>query len=435
MRISRRTFLKGATATALLSSAHVLAVASRAWAAGPTSPVLVLVNLQGGNDPLNTIVPLDNVGAPQRSVYDQLRPDLAVPVSSLTAMGLGPDPVLGTGLAFHPNMTGLKQLYDQGRVACVLGAGIDGNSLSHFDAEKVWFFGQTNILNDPTGWVGRQLDLAFDGLPHAVSFGGQVSATFTAHLADSLGVNSIDSFELPDDPIADWRDGAARAATLRAILAENRTGISDRVARSGSMLIDQADFLASIPTTGWGSTLESEGWGPGKNLREIASLLRHDVLNPGAPSGFRFYHLRIGGFDTHSEQGNLDPTWGQPKLLFDLSRWLSGFQQDLAAIGVSDRVLTLVYTEFGRRAAQNANGQNAGTDHGAGGAMLLMGDRVVGGLHGAMPRLDQLDGNGNLRVTTDFRTVYAALIEDFLGGSQTAVLPGAPFAKLPVIQV
>ena len=154
---------------------------------------------------------------------------------------------------------------------------------------------------------------------------------------------------------------------------------------------------------------------------------------PSTASGFTFYHLRIGDYDTHSRQGAVDPAFRHPRLLLDLSRWLHGFQQDLDALGVAERVLTVVYSEFGRRAAQNAEGNDAGTDHGAGGGMLLLGDRVVGGMHGAYPRLDQLDATGSLAVTTDFRTVYAAVIDDFLGGDHTAVLPGAPFAKLPVI--
>lgn len=433
MRITRRSFLKGTTASALLSGGHVLALANRAFAAvGSAPPILVLVNLAGGNDLLNTIVPLDNVGAPQRSLYDQLRPDLAIPLSSLATTTLAPDPVLGTGLAFHPSLTGLKQLYDQDRVACVLGAGIAGSSLSHFEAEKTWFFGRPDVLVDTTGWVGRQLPL--DGLPHAVSFGGEVSPVFNADSADALGVVSVASFDLPDDPLAEWHDAAARTETLRAILAESRSGAAATVARSGDILLDQAGFLSDVATTGWGSALEAEGWGAGRSLREIASLLRHDTLNPAAASGFSFYHLRMGGYDTHSQQGSLDPTWGHPRLLTDLSRWLHGFQQDLEAIGVSDRVLTLVYSEFGRRAEQNAKGLDAGTDHGVGGAMLLLGARVVPGMHGRMPRLDQLDATGSLQVTTDFRTVYAAVIDDFLGGDHTLVLPGAPFTKLPVIQ-
>lgn len=435
MRISRRSFLRGVTGSAVLSGMHVLGLASRAWAAGTAgAPVLVLVNLAGGNDLLNTIVPLDDVGAPQRSLYQQLRPDLALPPSSLATTTVHPDPVLGTGLALHPSMTGLSQLYDQGRVAFVLGAGIAGSSLSHFEAEKVWFAGRPDVLVDNSGWIGRQLDLQADGLPHAISFGGLVSPVFEAEFADALGLRSIAGFELPDDPLWQWRDGEARAAALRDFLAEGRSGIAERIARSGRTLIDQTQFLADIPTTGWGSSLEAEGGGTGREFREIASLLRHDVLNPGAASGFSFYHVRIDGYDTHSRQGLLDTSWGHPRKLFDLSRWLHGFQQDLDAIGASDRVLTVVYSEFGRRAAQNAKGADAGTDHGAGGLMLLLGDRVVGGVHGRMPRLDQLDAAGSLAVTTDFRTVYAALIDDFLGGNHAVVLPGAPFAKLPVIQ-
>ena len=434
MRISRRSFLKGMSASAALSSLHVLGLATRASAlAGPGAPILVLVNLRGGNDLLNTIVPLNDVGAPQRTLYQQMRPDLAIPLSSLSVMGVGPDPVLGTGLALHPALGGLKQLYDQGRLACVLGAGLEGNSLSHFEAEKVWYFGRSDILTSSTGWMGRHMDLSDDGLPHAVSFGGLVTPAFDAQLAPSLGVRSVARFQLPDDREWEWRDGEARAATLDAILAEARTGAADGVARAGRVLMDQIAFLEGVQTTGWGSALEEEG-GPGADLREIGSLLRHDELNPGAASGFCLYHVKIGGYDTHSRQGTLDAAGGHPQLLTNLSRWLSGFQQDLDSLGVADRVLTLVYSEFGRRPIQNASGNDAGTDHGTAGAMLLMGNRAAGGMYGAMPRLDQLDSHENLTVTTDFRRVYAAVIDDFLAGDHTAVLPGGPFPLLPLIQ-
>ncbi|MEN8160549.1 MAG: DUF1501 domain-containing protein, partial [Myxococcota bacterium] len=258
--------------------------------------------------------------------------------------------------------------------------------------------------------------------------------TFQAELAQALGIGSVARFGFPDDREWQWRDGAARAARLEAILAEARAGALETVAGAGRTLMDQIAFLEGVETTGWGSLLEDEAWGPGRDLREIASLLRYDDLNPGAPSGFCLYHVRMGGYDTHSRQGTLDPEDGHPRLLSDFSRWLHGFQQDLDALGVADRVLTLVYSEFGRRPTQNANGNSAGTDHGTAGGMLLMGNRAAGGMHGAMPRLDQLDGHGNLTVTTDFRSVYAAVIDDFLAGDHTAVLPGAPFTTLPVIQ-
>jgi uncharacterized protein (DUF1501 family) len=230
-----------------------------------------------------------------------------------------------------------------------------------------------------------------------------------------------------------WRAGLARGAALRALLAEPRGGLAAQVARSGELVAEQADFLGGVETRGWGSALEEESWGLGRELREVASILRHDALAPGAASDFRFFHLRFGGFDTHSRQGVLDEGDTHPRLLRQLARGLAGFQADLDALGVSDRVLTLVYSEFGRRVAQSARGRDAGSDHGAGGGLLLLGDRVAGGVHGAMPRLDQLDANGNLAVTTEFRRVYAAVIDDWLGGDHTSLLPGAPFAKLPVV--
>jgi uncharacterized protein (DUF1501 family) len=434
MRLSRRTFLKSATASAVLAGAHVLGFASRAAAAGPEPRILVLVNLSGGNDALNTVIPTDDAGAPQRSLYESLRPDLAVPLSALAGLSLGPAPGLGTGLALHPSLAGLYPLYQQGRFAVVLGAGLAGSSLSHFEAEKTWFFGRPDVLLERIGWVGRQLDQGPDGPPRAVSFGGEVSPALQSAHASALGLLNLDSFDLPDDPVWQWRDGLERGAALRALLADPRAGMAETVARSGRVLVDQTAFLANVEASGWGSQLEADTWGLGRELRDVASIVRHDLLNPGAASGFSFYHLRLSGFDTHSQQGTTDPEFGQPKLLSQLSRCLLGFQQDLDAIGASGRVVTLLYSEFGRRAAQNSRGRDAGSDHGAAGALFLLGDAVAGGVHGAMPRLDQLDANGNLAVTTDFRTVYATLIDDWLGGDHAAVLPGGPFEKLPLIQ-
>lgn len=435
MRLTRRRFLASSTASAVLAGAHVLGFASRASAASPAGPILVLVNLAGGNDLLGSVIPLDDVGAPQRSLYEALRPDLAVPLGALSGLAVDADPVLGTGLALHPTLAGLHTLYGEGKLALVLGAGLAGNSLSHFEAEKAWFFGKPNVLVDPLGWVGRQLDLAADALPHAVSFGSEVNPSLTGAVADALGVGSIARFEIPDDRLWIWRDGDVRGEALRAILAEARSGAAETVARSGRLVMSQADFFGGVETAGWGSALEDQTQGLGRDLREIASLVRHDLLHPEAPSGFGFYHVRLPGFDTHTRQGALGADSGQPRLLAQLSQALLGFQRDLEAIGGSGQVVTLVYSEFGRRAAQNADGAEAGTDHGAGGLMMLLGDKVAGGVHGALPRLDQLDATGNLAVTTDFRTVYAAVIDDFLGGDHTAILPGGPFGKAPVIQV
>jgi hypothetical protein len=120
-------------------------------------------------------------------------------------------------------------------------------------------------------------------------------------------------------------------------------------------------------------------------------------------------------------------------LLGGVSRAVINFQRDLEQLGLSDRVLTVLYSEFGRRPGQNSSSAGAGTDHGRAGVTMLMGEGVAGGLHGTIPRLDDLDATHNLKVNTDFRRVYAAIIDDWLGGDHTALLPGAPFAPLPVI--
>ena len=243
MRLSRRSFLKGATASAVLAGSHVLGFSSRALAAtGPDAPILVLVNLAGGIDLLGTVIPLDDVGGPQRSRYEALRPDLVVPLPSLASLSIDADPVLGTGLALHPSLAGLHALYGEGRLALVLGAGLAGSSLSHFEAEKTWFFGRPDVVVDVVlssgaqaralmdvfrGVAARQLDQSADGQPHAVSFGGQVSPTFNAELATALGVVTIDRFELPDDKLFQWRDGAERGAELRVINGRNIMDLSN----------------------------------------------------------------------------------------------------------------------------------------------------------------------------------------------------------------
>jgi uncharacterized protein (DUF1501 family) len=435
MRLSRRTFLRGAAASAFLAGTHVLGLASRASAAEPARRILVLVNLAGGNDALNTAIPLDDAGAPQRSLYESLRPDLAVPLAALGGLELGRAPGLGTRLALHPSLAGLHGLYGQGRLAVVLGVGLAGSSLSHFEAERAWFSGRDDVVAaSGSGWLGRHLDARSGGRPQAVSFGGQVNATFAATRAESLGVSQLARFALPDDPVSDWQDGTERGEALRALLAESRTGSAAAAARAGRLVVDQADFLGGVETAGWGSRLEEDPFPLARELCDVASLIRHDLLRPGAASGFGLYHLRVSGFDTHTRQGRLDEESGQPMLLAALARSLAGFQADLDALGAGSRVVTLVYSEFGRRVAQNASGEDAGTDHGAAGALLLLGDPVVGGLHGALPRLDQLDANGNLAVTTDFRRVYASLIDDWLGGNHARVLPGGPFERLPLIR-
>ena len=218
MRINRRQFLKGASASAFLAGSNVLALAARrANAFTPDGRAILLINLSGGNDYLNTVIPLDDVGAPQRSTYQSVRPDLAIPLTSLAATEIGPCAVLGTGLALHPQMGGLAALYQEGKLAVVNGVGYPNHSLSHFEAEAVWWAGNTTPQG--SGWMGRFLDTALPlDVTHALSFGGEVNTTFVGNVADALGVREVQNFRLPDDAVDQYEDLVQPPARLGADL-------------------------------------------------------------------------------------------------------------------------------------------------------------------------------------------------------------------------
>jgi uncharacterized protein (DUF1501 family) len=433
MKFTRRDFLKGATTTAVLASSHVLAFAARqASAATGANPILVLVYLAGGNDCLNTLIPLNDTGAPQRSTYQSMRPDLAIPISALGPTTIDPDPVLGTTLALHPEMGGLWSLYNEGKVALINGVGYPDMSMSHFNSEDIWFSGNPLGLQG-TGWVGRHMDdTAIDGSTRAISFGSSVNPTLASLQSDAIGVRRLDRFDLPDDE-RPYRDLDNRKTAWAAIYDRTADDVVGRIARSGANIIQKAEFFGRIETTGWGSYNESANRGIGRDMRQVASLLRHDVLNPGDASGLSFAHVNLGGFDTHSEQGSMNSDARHPRLLREFSNAMRGFQDDLTGLGIADRVVTLVYSEFGRRIFQNDSGNSAGTDHGAGGLAFLIGDCVNGGVHGAVPAIDDPDRNGNLRYHTDMRQIYASIIDDWLSGDHRNVLPGAPFTPLDLI--
>jgi uncharacterized protein (DUF1501 family) len=223
--------------------------------------------------------------------------------------------------------------------------------------------------------------------------------------------------------------------TWDAIYAEGRApgSLTERVARSARLALAATDNLENVDTTAWGSYNDTPSSTLGYDLRDVASILRHDIRHPGDATGLCFFHVTLGGFDTHTHQGTISSERGHGQLMRSVSTALDAFQRDLADIGAADRVVTLVYSEFGRRAYQNGSRGSAGTDHGRGGLAMLMGERVAGGLHGQVPDLADLDDDGNLKITTDYRRIYAALIDDWLGGDHRNVLTGGPFEPLPLL--
>ena len=430
MRVSRRQLLKGAGSAALVASAHVLAWPRRARAALPEDPIVLLVQLQGGNDALNTVVPVNNVGIPQRSLYDFYRPDLSISPNELSATLIGVDPAVGTSLAFHPVMTDFKALYDAGHLAVVNGVGFPGAPLSHARASAVWFAGDPAGFAG-TGWLGRYSDAEFLAADTpALSLAGAPVPMFAGAHANALAARTLRGFALPDDPL--FPDLAARGPAWAAELAPD-AGDSPFVAqlrRQGADVLSKEPILGAVELSGWGSQLEAEPTPFHAALHEIASLLRYDLLFPDAASGIALFHVTQPGYDTHSLQGAAEPEGRHAQRLAQLGDALAKFYADLVALGIQNRVLVLTYSEFGRRPRQSGSGEEAGTDHGAPGTLFALGGAVVGGTYGALPGLDALDAVGNAAFTVDFRRVYATVIDRFLGADHNDFLPGAPF--LPI---
>ena len=431
-RINRRRFLQtGAATAAALTTPMVFPRAfgpRHAHAAGPVDPIFVFVQCEGGNDGLNTVIPMDDVGpVPQRSLYEAARPNIQVPISALGATQIDNDPDKGTALALHPAMPELKGLYDQGNLAVLNGIGYPGQSLSHFRSEDIWFSGEP-IGPFNGGWLGHYLDANYTASEMvAMSAARTMSASFYAQTANVLAVKKLSQFVLPEDDI--FPDLTAKRIALDSVYATEADpamtdGLQLSVGSSGNVLLGKIDEFAGVDTN-WGSNLASVNSSLADRLLEISSVIRHDAVGR-PPLGVRYFHCRLGGFDTHTNQGVLDGR--HAPLLAGVSQSLTAFWQDMVDLGVQDRVLIVTMSEFGRRVAENGG---AGTDHGAASCLFAIGDTVQGGVHGTMPALDDLD-RGNLKFHTDFRQVYATVIDRWLQfpGAHTALLPDAPHALL-----
>lgn len=438
MKIDRRRFLKRSALTAAaLATPHPLFRAafgpSIANAAGPAGAIVVLVQLEGGNDGLNTLIPVDNVsGFHQRDAYETKRPVLGIPAASLSATSLGADPVKGNELALHPELTELHDRFGEGKLAVVAGVGYPNQSLSHFRSEDIWFGGISSSAPFSTGWFGRWLASRYTSSDLvSVDVNETLNPLFSCPGCNVLALTDIDKFVLPDDPL--YPDAAAKETCIKqSYVAESSetAGVQLVVGTSGNVLLQKIDVYEAVNDWG-GSNLTGMNYSLAKRLREISSILRYDSLNPGSATGARYFHVRIGGFDTHTNQGSTSVTDRHPGLMDKLSRALDAFYQDTIDLGISNKVLTVTFSEFGRRTAENGGPVNAGTDHGAASVLFALGGAVQGGVYGTLPDLNALDPQGNMVFNTDFRQVYATVIDKWLGSPGDHVpLLGGSFSTL-----
>jgi uncharacterized protein (DUF1501 family) len=405
---------------------------------GPGGPVVVVVQMGGGNDVLNTVVPYDT---PDSAVYYAERPNLAIPPEVVLP--------LGGGLGLHPALPRLKALWDAGELAVVNGVGYPNPNLSHFKSFDSWHTGRPNEVSS-SGWLGRFFDHACSGAGGGcpatlgVSQHAGSSLAFAGAGATGVTVGGLDRFAWSDLlPYRDALDGRNLEA-FRELLAgggSEATGgdvraYLHRVAHSAlasTALVREALDASSRPGF---PHVEFPTSALGVGLRNVAAMVHSDL--PAA-----VYYLDQSGYDTHARQVADDPQ-GRPllgthaALLADLDASLGAFAAEMRAQGNWDRVLVFTFSEFGRKVAENAS---LGSDHGAAMSVFATGGGVVPGFYGAYPSLARASRikNDSLLYNTDFRRVYRTVLERWLGVPATAIgdiLPGAPpgsFEPIPFL--
>ncbi len=352
----------------------------------PQDRIFVVVQLGGGNDGLNTIVPHG------MDAYHRARPSLAIGRPGTTNGALASGVSGAEGLGFNPEFEGFKSLMDEGVAAVIQGVGYPNPNRSHFSSMDIWHSATPNGRNN--GWLGRYFDNTCNGSPDpqaSVALGRTAPLALQGRLSRPVSFEKPELYRWTGEDIDPDMKRAYRSVTGDPDAATDTLSFLRRTAMdaqiSSSQVRDAARMapLANFP----GGNLSDQ-------LRMVAAMIRSNLPT-------RVYYVTLGGFDTHANQ-----TGQHGRLLRQVGDSLKAFNDDLKAQGNDGRVLTMVFSEFGRRVAQNGSG---GTDHGTAAPLYLIGPMVKPGFWGRHPDLTNLD-DGDLRYTTDFRQVYATVLDD-----------------------
>jgi uncharacterized protein (DUF1501 family) len=386
---------------------------------GKDGKILVVVQLSGGNDGLNTIVPYAD------DAYHRARPQIAHAASTVLKV----DSYLG----MHPSLAPIKELYDDGMMSIVQGVGYPNPNRSHFRSMDIWHSGDPNKEVVTNGWLGRFFDNTCAGCdPHVgVSIGENLPLAMRGDRITPL------SFDRPETYRYNGRDKEEYLALNRIDPTKQASASEEKIVKPAPKKVEpvtpssQLDFLHR---TAMDAQLSSDdilrmtqrhqppaaypGGSFGNGLRTIAAMIAG-----GLPT--RVYYVSLGGFDTHAnEKGRHD------QLMQQFAQGVGAFWKDLKKQENDDRVMMMTFSEFGRRVEQNASG---GTDHGAAAPMFVIGKHVKSGVVGKHPSLTDLD-SGDLKFTTDFRSVYATVLQNWLDAPSKPVL-GSQFNTLPLLKV
>ena len=410
MKVTRRQFVKGGVAAFTVTFAAPEFLSDLARAQGSHVRNLVILYMSGGNDALSMLVPYND------PFYSSRRPTLAVPAGQVLQIGTDSSRV---ALGLHPRLTGLKQIFDQGRLALIQRTGYENQSRSHFLGTDIWSTADP-ANSQGLGWVGRYLD----SLPSPVDplIGWNTTGTSPRVLAGRTAVPAIPNAAgyAFSSPSSGAEATAERSTALRIsshvpvdrpelafVYGSSRAAMAtlDRVASVASYRPSPA-----YPNTGFSQALQA-----------VAGAMTKSI-------GTRVFYVTTGGFDTHSAQ-NVNTVGGAYyNLMGTLNDGLLAFYNDLKNQGLLEDTLVLSFSEFGRRISENGS---AGTDHGSASVMMAMGGRVNGGLYGTAPNLNTDPQNptlenaaGDVRFETDFRSVYAQVLDGWLGSDSTKLLGG-----------
>lgn len=411
MSVSRRVFLKsGMTVTVSVAAPSFLFDLARARGAA-SARNLVVLDLSGGNDGLSMLVPYTD------SYYYSRRPTLAVPAGQVLQVGADSS---GKALGLHPNLTGLKDVFNQGRLALIQRVGYENSSRSHFNGNDIWATANPSNAQG-TGWLGRYLSTLTAPLDPLVAWNTTLETPHALQSA-TVAVASIPSvssyaFASPNSGSEATLERAA-AASIASHIAVDRPHVAF-VGASAQAAMATLDRVAAVGT--YRPSVAYPDNGLGQALQAVAGAIAQGI-------GSKVFWVQIGGFDTHASQDTTSETGAYVKLMVALNDGLVAFDSDLRNLGVGNDTLLLSFSEFGRRVAENGS---KGTDHGAASVMLAMGGGVRGGLFGTAPSLDPVASNatlendgGDVRYETDFRSVYAKVIDNWLGGDSVGVLGG-----------
>ena len=378
---------------------------------GAKDTILVVVQLTGGNDGLNTVIPYED------DRYYKLRPTIAVPKDQVGG--------IGSDLGFHPAMGAFTRLLNDHSALCVVqGVGYPNPNQSHFRSMDIWQAASTaEALTE--GWLGKAMKQQPVPAFHLAAGNETSPLALAGAPARVSSVTSLADFQLKTAS-ASGADKVAQKKVIESVASGGRppsetTGsLLDFVSRTQLNTYASSDKLASVGKTYEPKVPYPES-GLGNRLKLAAQLIDAGI-------GARVFYVSLDGFDTHAGQGGAAGV--HANLLKQVSDAISAFYRDLAERGHKDRVCVMTFSEFGRRAAENGS---KGTDHGSGAPMFLVGGKVKAGVVGDHPSLTKLE-DGNLMHSTDFRRVYAAVLDRWLGVDSKAVL-GRGFDPVEVFTV